>query len=171
MGSPLPVLAIIAGYYYFSTNLGQKLMKNRAAFQIKGLIAIYNVFQILWNSFVAYYVRPNVRSFLCRIKFNLYRNRTGNLLDIRPRRLQLTLRRCTLRWHTSTEKRRHCHILLLYCQSYRYAGHRFLHNAKETTARIIFTCLPPFNNGICILRCRLLPARLNKSFSKSYNYM
>lgn len=60
MGSPLPVLAIIAGYYYFSTNLGPKLMKSRSAFQIKGLIAVYNVLQVLWNLFVAYYVRSNV---------------------------------------------------------------------------------------------------------------
>lgn len=59
VGSPLPVLAIIAGYYYFSINLGPRLMKNRPAFQIKGLIAVYNVLQVLWNSFVAYYVSLN----------------------------------------------------------------------------------------------------------------
>lgn len=57
MGSPLPVFGIIIAYYYTATWIGPKLMKNRKALQIKNVITVYNFLQIIWNSYVAYFVR------------------------------------------------------------------------------------------------------------------
>lgn len=56
MGSPLSVLAIIGVYYYVATNLGPRLMRSREPFNIKGIIVVYNVLQVIWNGFVAGYV-------------------------------------------------------------------------------------------------------------------
>lgn len=63
--SPLTVFGIIAAYLYIVLSLGPKWMQNRAPFQIKNLLIVYNAFQIVANIYVWFYVR-----ILQTVKFN-----------------------------------------------------------------------------------------------------
>ncbi|XP_012265647.1 elongation of very long chain fatty acids protein [Athalia rosae] len=49
MGSPGPLLGILAVYLLFVLKLGPKLMENRPAFQLKTLMILYNGFQVLFS--------------------------------------------------------------------------------------------------------------------------
>uniref|UniRef100_A0A3P8S2C0 Elongation of very long chain fatty acids protein n=1 Tax=Amphiprion percula TaxID=161767 RepID=A0A3P8S2C0_AMPPE len=42
MSSPLPQTIIIAAYIYFVTSLGPRIMENRKAFDLKGVLILYN---------------------------------------------------------------------------------------------------------------------------------
>ncbi|KAG4065901.1 hypothetical protein HA402_012579 [Bradysia odoriphaga] len=52
VGSPFPVLAIIAGYVYFVKVLGPKIMANRQPFDLTKVIYVYNLFQVLLNLYI-----------------------------------------------------------------------------------------------------------------------
>lgn len=49
MGSPGPVLSILAAYLIFVLKLGPKIMQNRPAFQLKNLMIVYNGVQVLFS--------------------------------------------------------------------------------------------------------------------------
>lgn len=52
LGSPFPIMAILAIYLYFVNSLGPRLMENRKPFQIQSLINGYNIAQVLINLFI-----------------------------------------------------------------------------------------------------------------------
>lgn len=62
MGSPIHLAVIIASYLYFVNACGQRWMKKRNAFDLNKVINVYNIVQILMNSYIFYMVRE-VKSF------------------------------------------------------------------------------------------------------------
>ncbi|XP_043470914.1 elongation of very long chain fatty acids protein 4-like [Leptopilina heterotoma] len=52
MGSPWPIAIILLSYIIFIFHLGPRLMKNRAAFELKTFIRFYNIFQIIANAYI-----------------------------------------------------------------------------------------------------------------------
>ncbi|XP_055380531.1 elongation of very long chain fatty acids protein AAEL008004-like [Condylostylus longicornis] len=53
LGSPLKTIAILALYYYFVKNLGPRLMKDRKPFQLKGVLMVYNIIQVVANAILS----------------------------------------------------------------------------------------------------------------------
>ncbi|CAH1997748.1 unnamed protein product [Acanthoscelides obtectus] len=54
LGKPVQIVAITTTYLYFVLKLGPQLMKNRKAFDIKMLMMVYNVLQIVLNAYIVY---------------------------------------------------------------------------------------------------------------------
>ncbi|XP_050310158.1 elongation of very long chain fatty acids protein 7-like [Anthonomus grandis grandis] len=54
VGSLGKLLLILAGYIYFCTKLGPRLMKDRKPFKLTRTIQIYNIFQVFANAFLVY---------------------------------------------------------------------------------------------------------------------
>ncbi|XP_034242386.1 elongation of very long chain fatty acids protein 7-like [Thrips palmi] len=54
IGNPFYGLAIIGFYLYFVLNLGPRLMKNREPFQLKPLLTVFDIFQIV-SSLIIFY--------------------------------------------------------------------------------------------------------------------
>lgn len=54
--SPGPILTILASYLFFCAYAGPNYMKDRKPFQLKTLIAAYNLFQVLFSIFITYKV-------------------------------------------------------------------------------------------------------------------
>ncbi|XP_070504033.1 very long chain fatty acid elongase AAEL008004-like [Chironomus tepperi] len=52
MDSPWPIICIVGGYIYFVTGFGQRLMKDRRAFELTTIINIYNIIQVFLNLFM-----------------------------------------------------------------------------------------------------------------------
>uniref|UniRef100_A0A336K4P6 Elongation of very long chain fatty acids protein n=1 Tax=Culicoides sonorensis TaxID=179676 RepID=A0A336K4P6_CULSO len=52
LGSPFPILGIIAVYLYFVNSLGPRSMENRKPFEAQRLINVYNIAQVLINLFI-----------------------------------------------------------------------------------------------------------------------
>lgn len=52
MSSPIKPVLLIAAYFYFIYNLGPRLMKDRKPFELKWVLRIFNLFQILSNTFI-----------------------------------------------------------------------------------------------------------------------
>lgn len=50
MQSPVPISMISLSYTYFVLYLGPKLMMDRKPFNLKPIIAVYNVFQVIFNT-------------------------------------------------------------------------------------------------------------------------
>lgn len=50
------ILGIIIAYVYFVHIWGQKYMKSRPAYDLSGIIKIYNLVQIVINLFIGFYV-------------------------------------------------------------------------------------------------------------------
>ena len=57
MSSPLPTLLICAGYIYFVKYLGPRLMRDRPPFELKNVIIVYNIIQIVFSTYLVYKVR------------------------------------------------------------------------------------------------------------------
>lgn len=55
-GSPFPILGLIVIYVLFVTDWGPNLMKNRPAYDLKNVIKIYNLLQIIVNLLIGLYV-------------------------------------------------------------------------------------------------------------------
>lgn len=55
MGTPLPILTIIVCYIYTVKVLGPRFMKNRKPYEIKPLIAWYNLLMVLLSGFIFLY--------------------------------------------------------------------------------------------------------------------
>ena len=54
MSSPLPQTLIIAAYIYFVTSLGPRLMENRKAFDLKGVLIVYNFSVVALSLYMCY---------------------------------------------------------------------------------------------------------------------
>lgn len=49
IGSPLPVIGLVAAYLYFVYSLGPKFMADRKPFNLNSIINIYNLVQVITN--------------------------------------------------------------------------------------------------------------------------
>lgn len=58
MGSPIPILTLLAGYVYFVKVWGPNWMRDRKPFQLRWLILAYNVGMVLANGFFFVYGGP-----------------------------------------------------------------------------------------------------------------
>lgn len=56
MSSPLPQTLIIAAYIYFVTSLGPRIMENRKAFDLKGVLIVYNFSVVALSLYMIYEV-------------------------------------------------------------------------------------------------------------------
>lgn len=56
MSSPLPQTIIIAAYIYFVTSLGPRIMENRKAFDLKGILIVYNFGVVALSLYMCYEV-------------------------------------------------------------------------------------------------------------------
>ncbi|KAA8593018.1 hypothetical protein FQN60_018473, partial [Etheostoma spectabile] len=54
MSSPLPQTIVIAAYIYFVTSLGPRLMQNRKAFDLKGVLILYNFGVVALSLYMCY---------------------------------------------------------------------------------------------------------------------
>lgn len=54
MSSPLPTLIICLSYSYFVKRLGPKLMENRKPFELRKTMIYYNLFQVIFSSWLFY---------------------------------------------------------------------------------------------------------------------
>ncbi|XP_055848566.1 elongation of very long chain fatty acids protein 7 isoform X2 [Episyrphus balteatus] len=54
MSSPFPTIAISLTYAYFVKVLGPKLMENRKPFQLRKVLIIYNLIQVLFSTYLFY---------------------------------------------------------------------------------------------------------------------
>lgn len=52
LGSPFPVLGVVACYVYFVKVLGPKMMENRKPYDLTKVIYVYNIFQIFLNLYI-----------------------------------------------------------------------------------------------------------------------
>ncbi|KAE8748228.1 hypothetical protein FOCC_FOCC005067 [Frankliniella occidentalis] len=50
--SPLPVLAIVGAYLYFSLSYGPRFMKNRQPFKLERVMLVYNAVQVVWCAYL-----------------------------------------------------------------------------------------------------------------------
>lgn len=64
MSSPFPTLFICLSYVYGVKVLGPKLMENRKPFQLKNVLIVYNLFQMVFSAWLFYEVRFLLRPFL-----------------------------------------------------------------------------------------------------------
>lgn len=66
MSSPLPQTIIIAAYIYFVTSLGPRIMENRKAFDLKGVLVVYNFSVVALSLYMIYEVsRAPPRARVC----------------------------------------------------------------------------------------------------------
>lgn len=56
MSGPLPTLTIVFCYVYFVKVLGPKLMENRKPFDLKKVMLYYNLFQVIFSTWLFYEV-------------------------------------------------------------------------------------------------------------------
>ncbi|KAH8337136.1 hypothetical protein KR059_000958, partial [Drosophila kikkawai] len=52
VGSPWSPMMILGAYLFFVLKLGRKIMENRKPFDLRGVIKVYNIVQIVYNSVV-----------------------------------------------------------------------------------------------------------------------
>lgn len=63
MSSPLPQTIIILAYIYFVTSLGPRLMENRKAFDLKGILIVYNFGVVALSLYMCYEVSHTLLHF------------------------------------------------------------------------------------------------------------
>lgn len=56
MGSPVPIVLVSFAYLYFVLGCGPRYMKDKQAYDLKTIIKLYNVFQIVSNALLVYYI-------------------------------------------------------------------------------------------------------------------
>jgi len=57
MSSPFPTLFICLSYIYVVKVAGPKIMENRKPFQLKNILIVYNLFQVIFSAWLFYEVR------------------------------------------------------------------------------------------------------------------
>ncbi len=57
--NPFYIFTIISLYIYFVTKLGPAMMRNRKPLELKGIMIVYNVFQIAYNTYIFHGVSHN----------------------------------------------------------------------------------------------------------------
>lgn len=71
LGSPFPVLGVIACYVYFVKILGPKIMENRKPYDLSKVIYVYNIFQVFLNLYIGSVVSVNALICLSTIMLTL----------------------------------------------------------------------------------------------------
>lgn len=61
MSDPFPTLFICLFYAYFVRVLGPKFMENRKPFDLRNLMILYNLFQVIFSTWLFYEVRRGKR--------------------------------------------------------------------------------------------------------------
>lgn len=64
MSSPVPQALIIVAYIYFVTSLGPRIMENRKAFDLKGVLIVYNFGVVALSLYMCYEV--SLRVLFCK---------------------------------------------------------------------------------------------------------
>ncbi len=54
MSSPIPTILISLAYYYLVRVIGPRFMAKREPFELRGILMVYNIFQILFNAWIFY---------------------------------------------------------------------------------------------------------------------
>ncbi|XP_071439196.1 very long chain fatty acid elongase 7-like, partial [Hetaerina americana] len=54
LGSPFPALGILTAYLYFVNRIGPSLMANRPAMNLRTVLIIYNIFQVVVSTWLFY---------------------------------------------------------------------------------------------------------------------
>lgn len=72
MSGPFPTLAICMFYAYFVKVLGPKLMENRKPFDLRRVMIWYNLFQVIFSSWLFNEVSCLMRVALCRRNSSRY---------------------------------------------------------------------------------------------------
>lgn len=62
MGSPGPLILILALYLVFVLKIGPRMMEKRPAMELKKLMIAYNGFQVIFSIYLASTVRKNFTS-------------------------------------------------------------------------------------------------------------
>lgn len=65
MSSPIPQTIIITAYIYFVTSLGPRIMENRKAFDLKGVLVVYNFSVVALSLYMCYEVSPHTIVLFC----------------------------------------------------------------------------------------------------------
>lgn len=67
MSSPIPIIVIVTLWFFFICKWGPQLMKNREPFNIKKIMIVYNIVQVLCNMYILRYVylARNIISWRC----------------------------------------------------------------------------------------------------------
>lgn len=68
MSSPIPQTIIITAYIYFVTSLGPRIMENRKAFDLKGVLVVYNFSVVALSLYMCYEVSPHTIFFFFFLK-------------------------------------------------------------------------------------------------------
>lgn len=144
MGSPWSIISIIALYIYFVLVKGAQLMKNRVPYDLKLVIAAYNIFQIVINAFIFCAVSW---IFACVGWLTLtptdfhFCASTGQLSALlHPNR--------SSRFFAGWRHHRNDFVHVLHLTSHRLLGHNFLCPPKEVQPNHIPPHLPSHNYGL-----------------------
>jgi len=79
MSSPFPTLSICLFYVYFVKFLGPKLMENRKPLDLRRVMICYNLFQIIFSSWLFYEVSRMVNISEIDERFNFFLPRFSRL--------------------------------------------------------------------------------------------
>lgn len=79
MDNPGLLLTILASYLYFCNVAGPRMMKNRKPFELKGIMLVYNAFQVVFSAYIAWEVRIFIAQVnaTCSIKAYFTLNKTA----------------------------------------------------------------------------------------------
>lgn len=56
LGSALPVTTLLLSYLLFVLKIGTRFMEKRKAYNLKKIIIAYNIFQVIYNGIMFYYI-------------------------------------------------------------------------------------------------------------------
>lgn len=60
-GSPWPIMTIVVGYLLFVFKLGKVFMRNRQPYDLRKVLLVYNLFQVVYNATYFIVVSGTVR--------------------------------------------------------------------------------------------------------------
>lgn len=66
MGTPVPLLIILVTYVYFCKSAGPRFMRDRKPYDLKNVIVVYNIIQVLLSVYIVWVV-----SWSCIIKMEV----------------------------------------------------------------------------------------------------
>jgi elongation of very long chain fatty acids protein 7 len=52
--SPVPVILLCAGYVVFTKYIGPRIMQNRKAYELRSVMIVYNLLNVLFNAYIFY---------------------------------------------------------------------------------------------------------------------
>lgn len=106
MSSPFPTLAICLSYAYFVKVLGPKLMENRKPLDLRRVMIYYNLFQVIFSTWLFHEVRCELREKRATFRKRLSDRNSLELLVVRYSRWlpagRVIIRSVANRWTTRT---------------------------------------------------------------------